>query len=267
MMRQRDLYDFLENLFPLNYQEEYDNSGQQISLENEYITGILIAMDSSPSIIREAVENNCNVIITHHPLFFRPVDSVCSNTLTGSMIITCIQHSISVYSVHTNMDAVCWDLMAKTLQLNEIQLMFPDKRFDSIGYGAIGSFTEYMSLEQALNIIACRLHTKAIIRYGSKDKKIRTLATLNGAGSKKIIPIINNFKVDAIITGDVTYHDAVFANACDVVILDIGHYATEKPLIDFLYNTIHNVLTNEKQYSGIRVMVSEREQNPMQYGI
>lgn len=263
----KDLFDYLEKQFPLDFQEDYDNSGKQISFENEPLKGILIAMDVLPVIINEAIENNCNCIITHHPMFFKPVKHISYADSTGSMIISCIKNSISVCAVHTNADAVCWDLLAKTLGLSNIELMFPDKRFDGIGYGAMGEYTDYMPLSDLVKLVSQRLQSNSIIFYGNPERKIKRVATLQGSGSRKINTILSNFKVDCIITGDVGYHDAVFANNNDVAIIDTGHYVSEKPLIDFLYTSVHNYLTNELQCTDIPLMISKKEQNPMQCGM
>ncbi len=262
----KDLFDYIEKQFPLEFQEDYDNSGKQIAFNNELLKGILIAMDLSPAIITEAIENNCNCIITHHPIFFKPVKHISYADSVGSMIISCIKNTISVCAVHTNLDAVCWDLLAKTLGLTNIELMFPDKRYSGIGYGAIGEYTDCMPLSDVVKHVSHLLQSNTIIFYGNPEMKIKRVATLQGAGSRKINTIISNFNVNCIVTGDVGYHDAVFANNNDVAIIDIGHYASEKPLIDFLYTSVHNYLTNELRCTDIPLMLSRKEHNPMQCG-
>ncbi|MCX8122664.1 MAG: Nif3-like dinuclear metal center hexameric protein [Spirochaetes bacterium] len=262
----KELFDYLEKQFPLQFQEDYDNSGKQISFENETVNGILISMDVSPAIISEAIEHNCNCIITHHPMLFKPVKHICDYDCIGEMIISCIKNTISVYAAHTNADAVCWDLLAKSLELHNIELMFADRRFNNIGYGAIGEYSNYMQLTDVVYHTSQCLRTKPIIYYGNPTKKIKRVAALQGAGSRKINTIIANFSVDCIITGDVGYHDAVFANNNGVAIIDTGHYASEKPLIDFLYSILHNYLTNEVNCNDIPLMISQKEYNPMQCG-
>jgi len=264
---QHELFSYLEKVFPLEYQEDNDNSGRQISFDNQTITGIIVAMDISPVVISEACENNCNCIITHHPIFFKPVKNISETSITGSMVIACIQHAISVYAAHTNADAVCWDLLAKSLELNNIELLFPDKRFNGIGYGAVGIYDNDMILSDLLKKISQILQSNSIIYYGDDSKRIKKVACLQGAGSRKINAVAGLGSVDCIITGDVGYHDAVSANNNGVAVIDIGHYASEKPILDFLYQTVYNYLTNEIHCYDIPLMISKKEQNPMKCGM
>lgn len=262
-----NLFSYLEKVFPLEYQEDYDNSGRQISFDNETIKGIIVAMDISPVVITEARDNKCNCIITHHPLFFKPVKNITEKTITGSMVIACIQHAISVYAAHTNADAVCWDLLAKSLELNSIELLFPDRRFHGVGYGAIGVYDNDMTLSDLLKKVSQILKSNSIIYYGNESKHIKKVACLQGSGAGKINAVISYGLVDCIITGDVGYHYAVSANNNDVAIIDIGHYLSEKPIIEFLYQTVYNYLTNEMLCNDIPLMISKKEQNPMKCGM
>jgi dinuclear metal center YbgI/SA1388 family protein len=264
---QHELFSYLEKVFPLEYQEDYDNSGRQISFDNQTITGIIVAMDISPVVISEACENNCNCIITHHPIFFKPVKNISETSITGSMVIACIQHAISVYAAHTNADAVCWDLLAKSLELTVIELLFPDKRYNGIGYGAVGIYDNDMILSDLLKKISQILQSNSIIYYGDDSKRIKKVACLQGAGSRKINAVAGLGSVDCIITGDVGYHDAVSANNNGVAVIDIGHYASEKPILDFLYQTVYNYLTNEMHCYDIPLMISKKEKNPMKCGM
>lgn len=263
----KGLFDYLEKVFPLEYQEEYDNSGRQISFDNKPIKGILVAMDVSPVVTNEAHENNCNCIITHHPIFFKPIKNILDGNSIGQMIMACIQHEISVYAAHTNADAVCWDLLAKSLDLKNIALLFPDKCFNGIGYGAVGDYENDITVSEMLKKISQRFQTNSMIYYGDSGKPIKKVACLQGAGSRKINAVISHGSVDCIITGDVGYHDAIFANNNGVAVIDIGHYISEKPIIDFLYQTVYNYLTKEIHCNDIPLMISKKEHNPMKCGM
>ena len=263
----KQLFDFLDKEFPLMYQEEYDNSGRQIAFDESNITGILIAMDVAPQIIDEAIEKKCNCIITHHPMFFRSLKNITISSVHGLMTIRLIQSTISVYAVHTNLDALCWDILAKTIRLTDIKMLFPDKRFNGIGFGAIGCMPDEILLSQFIEQLQHELKTMAIIHYGNLGKKIKTIAAFNGSGSKKISAIIQSYPVNCIVTGDVGYHDAVYANNHDVAVIDIGHYNSEKPLLHFLHSKLYNYLTNAMHCNDVRLIISEKEQNPMHCGV
>ena len=70
-MKLFEITNFLESLAPLNYQEDYDNSGLIVGSENDEVQNALVALDCTEEIVDEAIANNCDLIITHHPIVFR----------------------------------------------------------------------------------------------------------------------------------------------------------------------------------------------------
>ncbi len=102
----KEIVNALENFAPLPLQEDYDNAGLQIGLtETEEVTGVLLCLDVTEPVIREAVEKNCNLIISHHPLIFRGVKHITGTTYVERCIAMAIRNGISIYSAHTNLDS------------------------------------------------------------------------------------------------------------------------------------------------------------------
>lgn len=103
-MELRELTQFLEQKFPLGLQAPYDNSGLQLGDLSQEINGVLVALDCTETIIAEAIEKKCNVILVHHPLLFKGIKRIGTSTSTERMIRTCIQNNLNVYAIHTNLD-------------------------------------------------------------------------------------------------------------------------------------------------------------------
>ncbi len=120
----------VEKDFPLAYQETYDNSGYQLSFSKNEITGILLTLDVNLSVINEAIQKKCNLIISHHPLFFKPVKTIQAHSAQGDIIIKAIQHEISLYSMHTCFDN-SWNgtnrILADLFNLEKVKLIEPKK--------------------------------------------------------------------------------------------------------------------------------------------
>ena len=124
----RDLLDYLNTLAPFSLQEEYDNSGLQVGNPESEITGILLCLDVTPLIISEAISKGCNVVLTHHPLLFKPLRSINLITSKGMIIHTALINNISIIAFHTNFDNEISGLnqfLSKALGLNNIHTLKP----------------------------------------------------------------------------------------------------------------------------------------------
>lgn len=105
-MKLRDVARILENLAPLSLQETYDNVGLITGTKDQELTGIMICLDISIPVIREAIGKGCNMIISHHPALFKPIKRLTGNTLSEQILIELIRNNIAAYAVHTNLDNV-----------------------------------------------------------------------------------------------------------------------------------------------------------------
>lgn len=129
-MKILELVKNLEKDFPLSHQESYDNSGFQISFPQHEITGLLLTLDIDKQTLDEAIEKKCNLIISHHPLLFKPIKNIRAQSVRGDIIIGAIQHEISLYSMHTNFDN-SWNgtnrILADLFELQHVELIEPKK--------------------------------------------------------------------------------------------------------------------------------------------
>ncbi len=128
MVTVNHLIDFLNKLAPFALQEDYDNSGLQIGNSEAEIRGILLCLDVTPSVVLEAIERNCNVVLAHHPLFFKPLRSINMGNDTGRIIHLAINHNLNILAFHTNYDNQPQGLnhyLANELGLSRIQVLKP----------------------------------------------------------------------------------------------------------------------------------------------
>lgn len=103
-MKIQEILKVLEQFAPPLYQEEYDNSGLLLGNRVAEITSALITLDITGDVIEEAVENNCGLIISHHPLIFKALKSITGNNYIERILIKAIKNDISIYAIHTNLD-------------------------------------------------------------------------------------------------------------------------------------------------------------------
>jgi dinuclear metal center YbgI/SA1388 family protein len=123
-----EITSFLNSEIAPALQESYDNCGLLIGNSTSEITGTLICLDITESVIDEAIEKNCNLIISHHPLIFSGIKSLTGRNDTERMVIRAIKENIAVYALHTNLDnhfeGVNRFLCAK-LGINDAEILKP----------------------------------------------------------------------------------------------------------------------------------------------
>ena len=259
-----DLIKELDRRFPLNLQEKYDNAGDQICFGNSEIGGILLSLDIDDSVIDEAVEKRANLIVTHHPFFFKPLSRIRSGEPSSELLLRLIQSEISLYSAHTNLDKIYFDKLGEILGVGNRELLFKTDEAGGTdyGFGIYGEFTRAVRLEDLLKDVKIKLGLEYVIYSGSKKSGIKKIALIGGAGGSMMEKILKEREVQCVITGDIGYHPCKTAIRHGVSVIDAGHYGTEKILLGFLREEIEDCLTNLNKECDVKLYISEKEENP-----
>lgn len=129
-MRIKEILQTIENLAPIPLQEDFDNSGLQVGDVSREATAALLSLDVTESVVDEAVSLGCNLIISHHPLAFKPFKSLTGRTYVERCMIKAIKHDIVVYAAHTNLDNAWQGVnfkLAEMLGLQQIRILSPQK--------------------------------------------------------------------------------------------------------------------------------------------
>jgi dinuclear metal center YbgI/SA1388 family protein len=105
-MQIKDVTQFLESLAPLSFQEDYDNSGLLTGDQNDSVNGILVTLDCTEEIVKEAIQTKCNLIVAHHPIVFKGLKKLTGSNYVERTIISAIRNNIAIYAIHTNLDNV-----------------------------------------------------------------------------------------------------------------------------------------------------------------
>jgi len=129
-MKLKELTSYLDSVIPLAFQEDYDNSGLQAGDEETEITSALLTLDVTLEVMQEAIETNCNLIISHHPVIFSGLKSISGKSNTEKIIRRAIEKNIAIYSAHTNLDIFSGGVskkMADILKLKNVRVLSPLK--------------------------------------------------------------------------------------------------------------------------------------------
>lgn len=192
----------IEQFAPLETQEKWDCSGWLVETKNQDIEKIMLCLTVTDDIVRQAREQNCDMIISHHPLFTVPL----------------LYKNIDIYCAHTNLDRAhggTTDTLIKTLGLDQFIVA-------NSGEG----FTRYINYETSLQDFVKRLKTiSPHLRYvNNKDvTELKRIAFCAGSGTEFIQEAFEN-GADALVSGDLKFHTALDS---PIIVFDIGHFESE----------------------------------------
>lgn len=100
----QDVINHLHNLAPLAYAEDFDNVGLLVGDKNEKVSGILVTLDTLETVVDEAIEKNCNLIVSFHPIIFKGLKKLTGKNYVERVVIKAIQNNIAIFSIHTALD-------------------------------------------------------------------------------------------------------------------------------------------------------------------
>jgi len=261
-MKIHEITKKLEERFPSWIQEEYDNTGSQVLFPDEELNNIYICLDADEKTIDDAQMNNCNLIISHHPMIFRPVKNINYHDSRSKAIIKLIDKRISLFSLHTNFDKIMYSYLSDIAGFAGGELLLKKGILDGkeIGYGSFVKLNGAISTQTIMSRIKEKLNLDFVVYSGDISKKIESIAFINGSGGSSIEKIIDSLHPDCIVTGDVGYHHAKYAMDNKVFLIDAGHFGTENIFKKLLAESVNDIINVDGK--TIKMIASEIEKNP-----
>lgn len=258
MAKVKDIAAVIEEFAPKNLQESYDNAGLQVGDPMSEVSAVMLCLDVTDDVIKEALERECNMIVSHHPLIFRGLKSLTGADMTQKLVMEALRKGISVYSAHTNLDSV-WDgvshEIARRLDVKDLEVLDPQPTNPKAGLGVVGNIKPLPKIE-FLRKVKNTFNVSAL-RYSAHSPSVvvRRVAVCGGSGASLISTAVKA-KADILVTGDVKYHDFT-TYASEIIIADIGHYESELCAREILSRVIRD------RFHDTPVYFSDSESNPI----
>ena len=257
-MKVRDIIQVIESFAPLSIQEKWDNSGLCIGSQDAEVTSVLLGLDCTPELVDEAIECGADMIVTHHPLIFSGLKKINSEDPVGEAVVKAIRAGIAVYAAHTNADKVIEGVsgaMAARLSLTDVEVL--DEDGDGTGLGAVGNLPEPMDASEAIAYVKERFGLKVMKTSRPLTEKISRVALCGGSGGSLIGAALRS-GAQLYISGDISYHN--FFTPKGFMLMDIGHYESEKEIVDILFSLI------KKNFPTFAVRITQNlNSNPIYY--
>lgn len=217
-----DVLNYMETLAPQSQKMDWDNVGLLCGDRNQEVRKILVALDAFDHIAAEAAAVGADLIVTHHPLIFKPVKNVTEGDSVGRTIRTLVKNDISAINAHTNLDVAeggVNDELARVLGLQNVEIV-PG------GLLRIGDVAE-QSMESFLTHVKETLGCPGL-RY-VESGIVRRVAVGGGACGSELMDAVEA-GCDTFVTADVKYNTFWDAHDLGINLIDAGHFYTENPI-------------------------------------
>lgn len=234
-MKVQNIFDFLNTLFPVSDANDYDNPGLLVGEPEREVKRALIALDCTLETVNEAVKKQCDVIITHHPVIFSPL----RNVLAGTVVYELLRNSISVISMHTNLDVGengVNDRLCREIGLENIK---PHTAAD--GYLLKWGTVLPIGAESFATLLKAKLG--GCIKFVDGGKPIKKVLVCSGSGGDFVQEAIS-FGFDALVTADIKHHHFLTALDNGISLFDAGHYNTEDIIVEPLREMLQKEFSN-----------------------
>ena len=219
----KEIYDYIDSFAPFDTAESWDNVGILAGDPNESVTRVLLALDITTSVVKKAEEMNARLIISHHPVIFRPIRSV----LKGTAVYELVQSGISAICAHTNLD--------KSTAFGVNTALASAIGLENCTLSEGGGFLFTADTKAAVTAEEFALSIKNgigsdSIAYTNGGSTIKKVGFCSGAGGDEIF----NAKAegcDAFVTGELKHHEIIFANENNISAYILGHFGSENVVI------------------------------------
>lgn len=236
-MTVKELYEILSDRIPEELSESWDNDGIMCCPDDfAEVTRALITLDVTEEVVDYAIDNGFNLIVSHHPLVFKPLKAIDPADHISRKLIKLITAGVSVISFHTRADKVRGgvnDCLAKLLGLTDVEELSDD------GLGRIGHLECETSLEEFAERVKSAL---GIDRLTASDayNPVYTVALVGGDGKGYVNDAIM-MGADTYLSGRIGYNVMEEAPEMGINLIEAGHYATEFPVTKFFESLINKI--------------------------
>lgn len=254
----KDVITTLEKFAPLPLQDSYDNAGLQVGITEADCSGVLLCLDVTEPVLKEARERGCNMVVSHHPLLFHPLRHLTDATYVERCVKLAVQNDITIYSAHTNLDNAPMGVsfkMAQMLEMSDVRFLVDNH--NGGGSGLVGRLANPMSAESFINKVKDVFGVECAMTNALPGRLINKVALCGGAGDFLINEAVAQ-DCDAFLTGEIHYHQ-FFGLEDKILLLAIGHYQSEQYTIPLLKSIIL------RDYPEARLLRTQYNTNPILY--
>lgn len=224
-----DILSFLMMKAPAELALGFDNVGLLVGRRSKPVSRVLLALDITDEVISEAIAENADLIVSHHPLFFELKD-VSDRSWTGERALRLAENGIAAICMHTNLDAAQGgvnDALMAALGAAVTGILDPESQI-----GRIGILEAAATMDAFLPQVKSALCVNGL-RYHDAGKPVHKIAVCGGSGGGDI-PLAYAAGCDTYVTADIKYDPFLEAKHLGLNLIDADHFCTENVVIPVL---------------------------------
>ena len=229
-----ELYKRFCEHIPESLRCEWDNDGIMVCPDsNAEVKKVLVALDVTEEIVDYAIECGFDLIISHHPLIFRPLSTVTEENHISRKVVKLIANAISVFSFHTRADVAAGGVNDRLADIIGLKNPVP---FGEDGLGRIGTLSEEYELEIFADAVKLALGAD-MIKISDGYNTVKRVAVVGGDG-KDFVNAALEMGADTYVSGRLSYNVMAEAAEMGLNLIEAGHFYTEQPVTEFFSELI-----------------------------
>ena len=253
---------YLEEFAPARLSEDWDNVGLLLGDRKRAVSKVMTCLTITPESVEEAIQKDAQLIVTHHPLPFRPLQRITADNVSGEMLLRLIENRIAVYSPHTSFDSARSGINQRLAEGLGISDPVPLEPFqddpDQLGSGRYGVLAQPSRLVDFVSTVKSFLNLNGLHCVGSPEQQVTKVAVACGSAGQFLRPALRA-GCDCLVTGETNFHTCLEAKASDAALVLPGHYASEHFALEVLANLL------KEEFSEITIWASVEESDPLSW--
>lgn len=265
MIAVKEVSAFLAEIARLELAEDWDNVGLLVGDPRADVQRIMTCLTVTPASAQEAIDAGANLIVTHHPLPFHPLQRLTTETVAGRLLLDLIAAGVAIYSAHTAFDSAAEGVnqrLAEGLGLCDIRPLreaaMSDAHAPLVGSGRCGTLEPAVTLEDLAGRVKQFLAVDGLHVTGSTLQSIHKVAIACGAGGE-FLALAHEQGCDAFVTGEARFHACLEAESLGIGLLLPGHFASERFAVVGLAEAL------AQRFPTAEIWASRQEADPLRW--
>ena len=250
----------LSQIAPLKRAEPWDNVGLLIGDRARLIERVMTCLTVTPEVVGEAIERGAGLIVTHHPIPFRPLKRITCDSITGQLLWRLIGGKVAVYSAHTAFDSADQGInqtWAESLGLTSIRPIEEPSEDNELGSGRYGRLPTPLPAREVIarcvELVSSGSEPRGV---GPIDQEVTKVGFACGSGGS-FVDAAARCGCELLITGEAAFHDCLAAEANGMALGLLGHFGSERFAMEQLAEKL------AAEFPDLMIWASETESDPV----
>ncbi len=277
---------YLDQFAPEFLAESWDNTGLLLGQNDLQVSNVMTCLTITPEVVQEAIDNGVTLIVSHHPMPFKPLSKISDASYYGAMVWDLARNGVCVYSPHTRFDSTKGGINQQiadaiglvgtlplevreplevrdaTAETSQAMLMDDSAGGASqalVGRGRWGRYEQPESIAEIAKRLKLALAFEHLKHVTASDGRPISRVAIGCGSAGDFLRDAKRLACDLLILGETTFHTCLEAHALDVDLLLVGHYRSERFAVEQLVSVL------ALQFPTLKIWASQCEQDPIQW--